>query len=363
MKPIKKSGRYSPLLTGCFLLVLIMMVGCDKESSVPEDDVTNSIDGWDITKSSYDFDINPRDIFFINPNIGFVVGYNGDIYKTNDSGQTWMKKNSGTTLHLFSVFFLDENIGFVSSQAMGGCLDADCNKGSVLLKTTDGGETWTKTFFPGYTRILSLKFFDAFNGIAIIHKPDVPNSRDEYVATTSDGGANWNLIDLAIKPSYDKLFFIDNLVFVAGENQKIFKSSDYGHNWQTITTPIEAFHDVRNIYFYNENIGYIDGITAVYKTIDGGSNWNKTNFPFTNFDTFHFYNENEGFNIETVSVYEGGEFPTFKGSICFKTTDGGVNWSKSELMKALYLGLTYFPQRNLGYGFNLSEFCTIKKKE
>jgi photosystem II stability/assembly factor-like uncharacterized protein len=345
------------------LLAVTVIIGCSKEPNNTEDNLNNSIDGWEISKSSYDFDINPRDIYFVNPNIGFVVGYNGDIYKTKDSGITWEKKNSGTTLHLFSVFFLDENVGFVSGQASSGCLDADCDKGCVLLKTTNGGETWTKTFFPDYTRILSLKFFDALKGMAIIHTPDLPNSRDEYVATTSDGGINWNLLDLAIKPSYNKLFFVDNLVFVAGENQKIFKSSDYGYNWQTINTPIEAYNDVRNIYFYNESIGYIDGITSVYKTTNGGLKWIKTNFPFTNFGTIHFYNENEGFNIETVAVYDGGEFPTFKGSICYKTTNGGVSWSKSELLKTLYLGLTYFPQRNLGYGFNLSELCTIKKKE
>ena len=174
---------------------------------------------------------------------------------------------------------------------------------------------------------------------------------------------NWNLLDVAILPYCDKLFFVNDIVFVAGANQKIFKSSDYGHNWETINTPIEAFHDVRNIYFYNENIGYVDGITAVYKTTEGGINWNKTNFPFTNFDTFHFSTENEGFNIETVAVYDGGDFPTFKGSICYTTDDGGASWSKSDLMKSLFLGLTYFPQRDLGYGFNLSEFCRIIKKE
>ena len=346
------------------LLTATLLFGCNKEPNNPEDDLVNSIDGWEITKSNYDFDINPRDIYFVNPNFGFVVGYNGDIYKTIDSGKTWEKKNSGTTLHLFSVFFLNENVGFVSSQASSGCLDADCDKGCVLLKTTDGGETWTKTFFPDYTRILSLKFFNALNGIAIIYTPEYPNSRDdEYVAITSDGGINWNLLDLAIIPYCDKLFSVDNFVFVAGENQKIFKSSDYGYNWQTINTPIEAYNSVRDIYFYNEQIGFIDGITSVYKTTNGGLNWIKTNFPFTNFGTIHFYDQNEGFNIEPVMVYEGGDFPTFKGSICYETKNGGDSWSTSDLVKSLYLGLTFFPQRNLGYGFNLSEFCTIKKKE
>lgn len=345
------------------LFAVMLLFGCYKEPIDPEENLTITLNGWDISKSNYDFDINPRDLFFVNESVGFVVGYNGDIYKTIDSGTTWRKLNSGTTLHLHSVYFVDEMVGFVSGVAMSGCLDTDCDKGCVLLKTTNGGETWTKTFFPDYIRILSMKFFDTAKGIALIHKPDIPNSRDEYIATTSDGGENWTMIDLPIKPAYDKLFFVDNLVFVAGENQRIYKSSDYGHSWKTIITPIEAYHQVRNLYFYNENIGYIDGITSIYKTLDGGLSWNKTNFPFTNFDAFHFSTENEGFNIVTVTAYEGGEFPSFKGSICYKTNDGGNTWQKSELMESLYLGLTFFPQRSLGYSFNFSEFYIIKKME
>ncbi len=345
------------------LVTTFLVCACKEVPDSPEDKLTIDLQGWEISKSTYDFDINSKDMFFVNENIGFVVGYNGDIYKTTDSGTTWRKQNSGTILHLHSVYFIDENVGFVSSHAMSGCLDEDCGKGSVLLKTTNGGDTWTKTFFPEYIRILSLKFFDPLNGIAIIHKPDIPNSRDEYVAITSDGGSNWNLLDLEIKRYSSSLYFVDNIAFVAGENNQIFKSKDYGRTWQIISTPIESFNDVRNIYFYNENIGYIDGISHIYKTIDGGLNWEKTSFPFTYFGTFHFSSENEGFNIQPIAVYEGLDFPTFKGSISYETLDGGITWTKSELMKSLYLGMTFFPRKDLGYGFNFSEFSIIKKKE
>lgn len=352
------------------LLAAIVLLSCKKEPNSTEnettfntiDKTTLSIDGWEISKSIYDFSINSRDVYFINPNIGFVVGYNGDIYKTTDSGITWTKQNSGTTLHLHSVFFLNENVGFVSSQTMN-CLDADCNKGSVLLKTTNGGETWTKNFFPDYTRILSLKFFDDLKGIALIQTPDLLNSGDKKIALTSDGGKNWNLIELAIKPTYDRLFFTDNIVFVAGENQKIFKSSDFGYTWETINTPVAANYSIRNLYFLNENEGIIDGVTNVYKTTDGGSNWTKTNYPFTNFGTLHFFNENEGFNIESVWAYEGGDFPVFKGSICYETKDGGESWSKSDLITSINLGLTFFPRSDMGFGFNGSKFYSIKKKD
>jgi photosystem II stability/assembly factor-like uncharacterized protein len=344
-------------------LFSFLILSCDNDPVNPEEIQFTGLDGWMITKSDYDFDINPRDIFFLNPEIGFVVGYRGDIFKTIDSGKSWKELNSGTTLHLHSVYFLDENVGFVSSQAMGGCLDADCDKGSTLLKTIDGGATWTKIFFSSYSRILSLRFFNALNGIALIKTPDIPNSRDAFIGLTTDGGITWNLLNLPVKPSYDKIFYAGDIVFVAGENQKIFKSKDQGRSWETISTPIEANNYIRNIYFFNENTGYIDGVTSLYKTTDGGARWTKVNFPFTNFGTVHFYNENEGFNVESVSAYEGGDFPTFKGSICYETIDGGESWSKSDLDKSLYLGLTFFPKRDLGYGFNLSEFCTIKKKE
>ena len=59
-----------------------------------------------------------------------------------------------------SVYFLNQDVGFASGQAMSGCLDEDCDKGSVFLKTINGGETWTKKLFEEYVRIKSLHFFN-----------------------------------------------------------------------------------------------------------------------------------------------------------------------------------------------------------
>jgi photosystem II stability/assembly factor-like uncharacterized protein len=191
------------LNSAILLAATIVIIGCRKDPNNTESKSTSristiSIDGWEITKSNLDFHINPRGIHFVNSDIGFVVGYNGDIYKTSDSGITWQKQNSGTTLHLHSVFFLNENIGFAGGQVM------NCDKGCVFLKTTNGGATWTKIFFPDYTYIRSIKFFDDLKGIALISTPWLPNSRSEFIARTSNGGLSWEIIDLPIKPAYDK---------------------------------------------------------------------------------------------------------------------------------------------------------------
>jgi hypothetical protein len=354
-------------ISATILLAAIFLAGCSKDPIneketrfTPVDKTTLSLFGWEFSKSIYNFSVNSRDLFFLNSETGFVAGYNGDIYKTTDSGETWTKKNTGTTLHLHSVFFLNENVGFASSQSMN-CLDADCNKGCLLLKTTDGGETWTKTFFPNYLSIHSLKFFDQLQGVAIIYTTGTNGMQKKNLAITSDGGINWTLDNLAIIAPYDKLFFVGNLIFVAGENQRIFKSSDQGHSWVAINTPVKTTFDIRELYFYSENTGYVDGITEIFKTTNGGLSWTKANFPFDGFGIMHFSNENEGFNIEHVSRYEGGDFPVFKGSIIHKTNDGGITWTSSELIPSLSMNLTNFPQRELGFAFFGSTLYRIKK--
>jgi len=349
-----------------YILILIIasliFESCKKDTIITDDKYTAIINGWEITKITNDFNINARDLFFINSEIGFVVGYNGDIYKTINSGVAWQKQNSGTSLHLYSAYFVNQNIGFVSGEAMNGCLNDDCDKGGVFLKTTDGGNTWTKKLFKEFISIKSLHFFNEKKGLAIIYTPDIPNSRDYSIAKTDNGGDSWDLIDLAIMPTYDKFYSVENTIYIAGENQKIYKSSDYGENWETITTPISAGSDVRNLYFYNETIGFIDGVSDIYKTTDGGLNWETTNFPFSSFGVLHFNSETEGFNIETVSAYEGGDFPTFKGSQSYQTSNGGDSWTKSDLDKNIQLGLTFFPEKDLGYGINSSNFYSIKKQ-
>jgi photosystem II stability/assembly factor-like uncharacterized protein len=349
--------------TYTLLLTTLLLANCDSgPDTVSDMHEEISVDNWTISKSTHGFNINPRSIFFTNAEVGFMAGYNGTIHKTTDAGTTWEKQNSGTSLHLLSTFFLDENTGYTAGQAMNGCLDADCGKGSILLKTIDGGETWNKTFFPDYVSIQSLHFFNELRGLAIVFTPVIPNTRNYFIASTSNGGASWEFINLPIKPTYDKFVVRDNIVYVAGEGQRIFKSNDYGTNWKTVNTPLPASLNIRNLYVVDENTVFIDGITAIYKTTNGGTNWEKLDFPFSSFGMFHFYDKMEGFIIETISVYEGGEFPVFKGSLVHTTHDGGLTWKNSGLINSLRINLSYFPEKGLGYGTGMSDFYTIRKK-
>ncbi|HET7180185.1 MAG TPA: hypothetical protein VFI14_10680 [Chryseosolibacter sp.] len=348
-------NKYSVILT-----VSLLLTACGAKDA-ENVEVKQFLNGWTITKTTLDVHIDSRSMFFVNAEVGFVVGVNGGIYKTINSGKDWEKQNSRTTLHLYSVFFLNETTGFVSGGAMLNCLNDDCGKGSIMLKTTNGGETWSKMFFNDYVAIHTLHFFDDLNGLSIIEIPQVPNAGYLYVARTANGGNSWHLIDLPIM-SYTNFRCIEGVTYVAGRNQKVYKSKDMGNTWETLDTPIPPWNDVGNLYFINQDIGFLNGVTHIYKTIDGGMNWEIVDCPFLFFSRLHFYDETEGFNIETVSKYEGGDFPTFKGSVSYQTNDGGINWTKSDLIDSFFLGTTCFPQRDLGYALNSSEFYTIKRR-
>lgn len=353
------------------VLFTTMVSGCDKVTveygPIPPlskiDSNTIVVDNWEISRAGYEFKINSQGVYFLNYDTGFVVGYNGEIYKTTDSGKSWKKKDSGTTLHLLSIDFVNDNTGYVSGSAMTRCLDPDCDKGSLLLKTTDCGESWTKLFFPDYFRIASLKFFDEMHGVAIIYTKGPIDTQKMNVAITSDGGSVWSMVNLVVSPSYDKLFFLDNLIYVPGKNQQIYKSSDYGITWDTLYTPVASNNYIRNLYFINENTGFADGVTDIFKTTDGGSTWVKVFFPFDGLRSLYFYNEKEGIRIESVSQYIGGDFPQFVKSNFYETTNGGISWKKTDVTEPLDLTNAHFPIPGYGFGFRQSNFYKYTRKE
>jgi photosystem II stability/assembly factor-like uncharacterized protein len=70
-------------------------------------------------------------VSFVDANTGTVVGTDGTILRTIDGGNTWTPQASGTTNDLRAVSFADANHG----TAVGDL--------GTILRTTDGGDTWT----------------------------------------------------------------------------------------------------------------------------------------------------------------------------------------------------------------------------
>ena len=81
-----------------------------------------------------------------------------------------------------------------------------------------------------------------------------------------------------------------------------------------------------DVYFINENTGWIVGdTTAVFKSTNGGLNWTKQDISYitdTELYSVKFLNENTGF---AAGGHHSG-FYDFYWAYIFKTTNGGTNW-------------------------------------
>ena len=152
---------------------------------------------------------------------GLVATDGGKIFATDDAGESWRLVRYGRSLadHLFDLDFVDRWNGW--AVGLGG-----------VLRTRDGGETWTEVIRSvsenGYLSGFAIHFFDESNGCMV--------GQNGSVMSTSDGGASWSpvLTPLPEKsaPSLRDLFFVDERNgWAVGDEGAILHTSDAGQTW------------------------------------------------------------------------------------------------------------------------------------
>ncbi len=128
-------------------------------------------------------------VYFINENVGFIAGYYGTLLKTVDGGQLW--SSYPTTYSFDEVRFVNDSTGW----AVG--------PGRNIIKTTDCGETWiTQSIGGGPEFLYSCHFTDENNGWAV--------GEDGLILKTSDGGTSWGVQNSGTIEDLTSVFFTNN---------------------------------------------------------------------------------------------------------------------------------------------------------
>lgn len=148
-----------------------------------------------------------HDIQFLNKNRGWAVGENGTVLHTEDSGTNWTTVALGRAEKFYSVFFIDDTTGWIG--------------GNSILKTTDGGQSWSEQLTyaePDYIR--KIFFLNPLVGWA------VKQGLEGALLKTMDGGATWYRVDIGtVNSLYDISIIDENLGWVVGTYSTILKSS------------------------------------------------------------------------------------------------------------------------------------------
>lgn len=166
---------------------------------------------------------------------------------------------------------------------------------------------------------------------------------DEHILKTINGGSSWSDINLpGVVEIFDFHFYQDahGVIFCQGTSDpiQIYQTIDDGINWTNITPDsisnaiwVTAGNNSA-IHFVNDNVGFIGKGGLLSKTIDGGATWNEYILDVSSqgwqdyfgIGDVHFYDENNG-----VMGLMGGIF--FYGGAMFVTSNAGNTWKEKYL--------------------------------
>ena len=222
------------------------------------------------------FDLN-NGIF----NIDFMVGTSvvTAFFRTSDGGINWNKiTNDADFTNCFSfndwreIQFLDSQTGYFYATGTNPVF------AKKLLKTTNGGTSWTPLNLPNNSSVIwSLRFYN--NDIGIVAGNNSPTQNCFFF--TTDGGLNWetlttsrstNCFDIEYVPgNSNKLWMTDHV--------NLYYSNNGGRSWNQQNVGVSPVHGVDvaittlnsmwlltddNIYFTQNT----DGVTGVDEETD-----------------------------------------------------------------------------------------------
>lgn len=240
---------------------------------------------------------------FIDDSEGWAVGYGGVVIHTTDGGNNWVKYREAADEQLTTVFFLDENTGWITGSKNPPGTE-------VILKTTDAGASW-RTLSSGLSTSYAeaIAFVNATTGWLIVWNA---------ILKTTTGGTSWSTQASGVGVCYAMSFTDENHGWVSGESGKIFATTDGGAHWNSQVSGSGAY--LFDIAFTDTLHGWAVGESGtIVATSDGGATWfSQASGVSTRLNGVKFFDENIG-------------WASGSGGMILHTTDGGAHWMQSSM--------------------------------
>ena len=295
--------------------------------------------------------------------IGEGNEFNGVIlpsYKSTDGGITWTKKSQS-----FTTVYDRVKDAYFKNDLEGIGVGSDGFSKAFLIKTSDGGETWSNDvldFAFGLSAIVGVenRLFALGTSSQIIISDDFGTTwrssakkttssivnfsfaggkgfavtRNGDVLVSNDGtGKSWEYLSNAGKNNSGAMLFLQNEIgFILKESRHIVKSTDLGVTWQTVLEPVKP--SSRNLIggmdFGDNDHGYAwfslsasdYGEYYVYNTTDGGNNWAQLKM-FAG----------PGYISGNLISFDGNNAVLLGPDLWTQiTTDGGATWNATTLI-------------------------------
>jgi len=264
-------------------------------------------------------------VSFPSPDTGYVIGHNQTFFNTTNAGANWTSLN--IPISNLCMHFTDVNTGYISG-----------NSNANVYKTTNSGNNWTSQSTSAGGSIEDIFFINQNRGW-------VTGSTSAYSLTTN-GGTNWFHFSTGATSDFHSVHFADPLNgCIVGENGKTLITNNGGFIWENLSRG--SVSALNNVWFMNSQTGFAVGwLFTVLKTNDAGATWNSiayNNFSNITLNSVFFTDQNTGYTVgDTI-------YSPLRGTL-YKTTNGGTNWNRHyRTQNGSRFRDVYFLNRDTGF--------------
>ena len=259
------------------------------------------------------------------------------VYKSTDSGKTWIHIGLKDAGQISDIQIHPGNPDIVYAGVLGNLFGPSEERG--IFRSTDGGDNWEKILYVNDKTGVSALSMDSHNSRILYaafwqaeRKPWtlIDGGPDGGIYKTSDGGDNWNKMDLPLSGNIGRIG-IDvsganpEKVYVVVETDTetqggIYRSDNGGESFARVNRE----HKLRQrAWYYNhiiadpvdENTVYVLNV-GFHKSIDGGKNWTDISVPHSDNHSLWISPDN---NRIMVNGNDGGANVSFNGGETWST--------------------------------------------
>jgi photosystem II stability/assembly factor-like uncharacterized protein len=269
--------------------------------------------GWQIRDSGADNPLFSVSMYGIN---AWISGGDGTMLKCSDGvGYLWQEQTTGITdKQLRSVFFVNDTLGWSVGEQ------------EIIIKTTNGGADWQVINTNGSQHYFEVFFHDENNGWLC-----GAAGTNGVIKKTTNGGTTWQNSIIPTSRLNGMHFADINFGCAVGNGGVIFKTTNGGEDWSLATS--NTSQDLKSVYLNSNGEGWAVGYegTIIY-TSDYGANWNA---------------QNSTTNSNLNSVCNGRA--AGEGGIILRSTDGGSSWTTSSSGYINHITDIEFVTNSIGY--------------
>lgn len=237
----------------------------------------------------------------------WVGGASGVVLRTVDGGSTWTNVGGVgiSNQDVYAIYAYDSNYCHITTSTASG---------TYIYQTTNGGITWVTQLYQAGGFGNGIWFKDYQEGIFY----GDPVGGRWTIFRTTNAGTQWDSTGLYL-PSEglagwnNSLFVVGNQVWFGTNGSKIWYSSNFGASWTARQTPgqVNSYAIWFNSPYYNVGLS---GGSDFIRSLNNGENWSPLIVPGTG-------------NVTGITGYRWNWYVTRQSSSIFKATNNpGNTW-------------------------------------